>query len=125
LSAQQGPNGAFAISFALQTRNGPVPGIVLLPGGGWDSGPGMVGLGGNISSGQPDTIGGAQFQRVQGPRGPVRAMQPQWQRDNVGVGNICVAFMADREAQDTPLSGSTMCIMDGPCSQAAGCGRVQ
>jgi hypothetical protein len=64
------------------------------------------------------------FQRMNSPQGPVRAAQPRWQQDGVGIGDICIAFVG-QGGQDVPLQGATMCVMDGACGQAAGCGRVQ
>lgn len=125
LAVQQGPGGAPVIFFQVQTRGGPVPAMVGLPAGGWDSGPAMFGFTrqGN-SGGQPDTMGMAPFRSVNGQSGPVRTATPNWQQDNIGVGDICVAFMGSQPAPDVVLRGATMCVMDASCGQAAGCGRM-
>jgi hypothetical protein len=134
LVAQAGQNGALGIAFQVQTQSGPMPGLVMLPPGGWDMGPGTFAFlkSGNTNGSQPDTMGQALFQRVGGQSRPVRVAQPQWQQDNAGLGNICVAFMGQPgqggqggQGADVALNGADMCIMDGSCNQAAGCGKVQ
>lgn len=120
-----------AIPFLIETRNGPAPGGVILPSGGWDQGPIQVVFGqpGDTSGqGQIVNQGSAQMQRVQGQNGPARAGQVQWQQDQLGMGPICVAFSSNggqSQSGDVGLSGTTMCIMDASCQQPAGCGQIR
>lgn len=126
ISVQRTPEGAIALGFRVQTRGGGAPGIVILPANGWESGPTMFGFmrAGGATGGQPDTMGTGIFRLVPGQSPPVRTAQPSWQQDNVGMGNICVAFIGAQPGQDVGLQGSTMCVMDASCQQAAGCGRM-
>jgi hypothetical protein len=139
LTAQPGQNGSINIGFQIQTQNGPMAGFIVLPPGGWDNGPGTFAFlrPGNTNPGQPDTVGQARFQQVGGQSRPVRVAQPQWQQDNAGLGSICIAFMGQGgqgapgnpgqggQSADVGLQGADMCVMDGACNQAAGCGRIQ
>jgi hypothetical protein len=126
LSVQRAQDGSPVLFFQVQTRNGATPGMIALPANGWEAGPSMFGfMRAGTNGSQPDTMGMAVFQRNNSQAGPVRTAQPSWQQDNVGLGNICVAFIGPQGAQEVPLQGSTMCIMDANCTQAAGCGRVQ
>jgi hypothetical protein len=128
MAVRRGQDGTIALGFSVMTRGGAMPGVVLLPANGWDSGPTMVAFS-RPGSEQPETLGGGQMQRGQGQGGPMRAVQPQWQQDGIGMGNICIAFSGGGQGGgqgggDVPLQGSTMCVMDGACGRAAGCGRV-
>lgn len=127
LSVQQHSSGGPAIGFALQTPRGSAPGMVLLPAGGWQSGPVQLGLAqpGDTSGQSFATMGQGQFQLIQSDGHPVRLAQIQVQQDSLGVGNMCVMFRGQRGQQDVQLSGADFCIMDGPCSRPIGCGRIQ
>ncbi len=126
LSVQQHPSGGPAVGFALTTPRGPAPGIVMLPAGGWQSGP--VGLGlatPGDTSGQFASAGQGQFQLVQSNGHPVRLAQIQMSQDALGVGNVCVMFRGQQGQQDVQLSGADFCVMDSACSRPIGCGRLQ
>lgn len=127
LPVQQHSSGAPAIGFALSTPRGAAPGMVLLPAGGWQSGPVNVGLAqpGDTSGQSFATMGQGQFQLIQSEGHPVRLAQIQMSQDSLGVGNMCVMFRGQRGQQDVQLSGADFCIMDGPCSRPIGCGRLQ
>ena len=127
LSVQQHSSGGPAIGFALQTPRGSAPGMVLLPAGGWQSGPVQLGLAqpGDTTGQSFATMGQGQFQLIQSDGHPVRLAQIQVQQDSLGVGNMCVMFRGQRGQQDVQLSGADFCIMDGPCSRPIGCGRIQ
>jgi len=127
LSVQQHSSGGPAIGFALQTPSGNAPGMVLLPAGGWQSGPEQIGheQPGDNSGQSFATMGQRQFQLIQSVGHPVRLAQIQVQQDSLGVGNMCVMFRGQRGQQDVQLSGADFCIMDGPCSRPIGCGRIQ
>jgi len=127
LALQQNSSGGPAIGFALQTPRGAAPGVVMLPTGGWQSGPVQLGLAqpGDTSGQSFATMGQGQFQLIQSEGHPIRLAQIQVQQDSLGVGNMCVMFRGQRGQQDVQLSGADFCIMDGPCSRPIGCGRIQ
>jgi hypothetical protein len=54
----------------------------------------------------------------------IRVLQPQWQRDGLNIGTMCVAFV-QQGAQDVQLRGSNVCVLGGNCDQVVGCGAVQ
>lgn len=54
----------------------------------------------------------------------IRILQPQWQRDGLDVGTMCVAFVQP-QAQDVQLRGSNVCVLTNNCNQMIGCGVVQ
>lgn len=127
LQVQRFENGAPAIGFQLQTQRGPAPGIIVLPQGGWQSGPVGFGLAnpGDFQGQNLATAGQGQFQLQQSNGHPVRLAQIQLQQDQLGVGNVCLAFRGQQGQQDVQLSGADFCVMDGPCSQPIGCGKLQ
>lgn len=127
LAVQRHQNGAPAIGFQLQTQRGAAPGIVILPQGGWQSGPVGFGLAnpGDFQGQNLATAGQGQFQLQQSNGHPVRLAQIQMQQDQLGVGNVCLAFRGQQGQQDVQLSGAAFCVMDGPCSQPIGCGKLQ
>lgn len=127
LRLERTPDGNFGIVFSIMTQNGPAPAFVMVPAD-WNTIPGFVGFwpsGTPNFSAPPATVGGAPFQFFNNQGQPVRYMNPQWQQDNIGLGEICVSFETAQQAQDVTVQGSTMCIRDGSCNQAAGCGLVQ
>ena len=119
------------IPFLLQGSSGAAPGVVVLPAGGWDSGPTSVAFGRPGSQGGQIEVmneGAAQMQRMRGNGGLARAGQVQWQRDGLNIGPICIAFQSaagQGQQRDVGLSGTTMCVMDGNCQQSIGCGRMR
>lgn len=127
LPVQQHQSGGPAIGFALSTPRGAAPGMVLLPAGGWQSGPVNFGLAqpGDTSGQSFATMGQGQFQLIQSGGHPVRLAQIQMSQDSLGIGNACVMFRGQQGQQDVQLSGADFCIMDGPCSRTLGCGRLQ
>ena len=54
----------------------------------------------------------------------IRILQPQWQRDGLDIGTMCVAFVQP-QAQDVQLRGSNVCVLTDNCNQMIGCGVVQ
>jgi hypothetical protein len=120
------PNG-LAVPFTLPTQGGPAAGAVILPTGGWDSGPATIifgAAGDTTGQGQVVNQGSAQLQRVQGQTAG-RLGQVQWQQDGLNMGPICVAFVGQAGANgDIGLAGTTMCITDSTCEGNAVCGRV-
>jgi len=127
LQVQRHSSGAPAFMFTLNTQRGAAPGMVLLPQGGWQSG--MVGFGlatpGDTTGQNMATLGEGQFQLIQSNGHPVRLAQLRMGQDNLGVGNICLMFRGQQGQQDVQLSGADFCVMDGPCSQPIGCGKLQ
>lgn len=126
LSVQQHPSGGPAIGFAISTPRGAAPGMVMLPAGGWQSGPVGFGLANpGDTSGQFATQGQGQFQLLQSDGYPIRLAQIQMSQDSLGVGGVCVMFRGQPNQQDVQLSGADFCVMDGPCSRPIGCGKLQ
>lgn len=116
LTLQQGR----AIGFNLTGTKGTVRGVVVLPAGGWDAGPGSV----VANDGQAQSVGTGQFVRKDN-NVPIRLMQVQWQQDGLQAGAVVIGFEGQQGQQDVALSGSVMCIMDGGTGQPVACGRVQ
>lgn len=127
LQVQQLQNGSLGISFTMTTQAGQSPAMVMLPAGSWDGGEGLLGIwrpGVDYNTNRPDSLGSGYMLPFNNNGVPVRALIPVWQQDNMGFGSICVAFMGST-GQDVQLRGSTMCVMDGNCERASGCGRIQ
>lgn len=127
LPVQRHSSGAPGFVFTLQTQRGAAPGMVLLPSQGWQAGPVGFGLAqpGDTTGQNMATLGEGQFQLIQSEGYPVRLAQLQMSQDNLGVGNICLMFRGAQGQQDVQLSGADFCVMDGPCSRALGCGKLQ
>jgi hypothetical protein len=120
----------YAIPFLIQVDGTPAPGGVIVPLNGWDQGPTTVVLGqpGDTSgTGQIVNTGTAQMQQTQGQNGPVRMGPVQWQRDQLNIGPICVAFTGSGQSPsgDVGMSGTTMCLMNASCQQNLGCGTIR
>lgn len=127
IQAQQMPNGSLGLSFSVTTQAGQAPAMIMLPAGSWDGGEAMFGVwrpGVNYNTTNPDTLGSGFLIPYNINGAPVRAVIPVWQQDNMGFGGVCIAFMGSG-GQDVQLKGSTMCVMDESCQQAAACGRIQ
>lgn len=128
LGVQQMQNGAYGIGFTLPIQGGQVSGMVMLPPGGWQAGQTHIGFS-RSPTGDLESVGAGTLQLVSSQNGLMRAMQPQWQQDNIGFGEICLAFFNGQngqgQQQDVSLQGSVMCVMDSSCSRPAACGRVQ
>ncbi|PHR21107.1 MAG: hypothetical protein COA41_01990 [Sphingopyxis sp.] len=127
LRVENTPDGNYGLTFSIMTENGPSPGFLVVPKD-WNMSPGFVGFwpsGTPNFQSTPASMGGAPFQFFNNQGSPVRYMVPQWQQDNIGFGNICVSFETAQQGQDVPLRGSKMCVRDGSCELAAGCGLVQ
>jgi len=127
LQVQRHPSGAPGFVFMLQTQQGASPGMVLLPQGGWQSGPVGIGLAtpGDTTGQNMATAGQGQFQLIQSNGSPVRLAQIQLAQDNLNTGGICLMFRGQQGQQDVQLSGADFCVMNGPCSQPIGCGKLQ
>ncbi|HRE43956.1 MAG TPA: hypothetical protein PKY87_08290 [Terricaulis sp.] len=110
----------------LQTQRGAAPGIVLLPQG-WQAGPVgfMVAMPGDTTGQNVGAGGQGQFELVQSNNHPIRVARIQMQQDNIGLGNVCLAFMGGQGQQDVQISGSDFCVMDAQCNQPIGCGKMQ
>ncbi|TWT10204.1 hypothetical protein [Reyranella sp. CPCC 100927] len=65
-----------------------------------------------------------QFQLTRQNNTAIRILQPQWQRDGLDIGTMCVAFVQP-QAQDVQLRGSNVCVLADNCNQMIGCGAVQ
>jgi hypothetical protein len=127
LQVQRHSSGAPGFVFTLQTPRGASPGMVLLPQGGWQSGPVGIGLAmpGDTTGQNMATAGEGQFQLVQSNGSPVRLAQIQLAQDNLNTGGICLMFRGQQGQQDVQLSGADFCVMNGACSQPIGCGKLQ
>jgi len=110
------------IAFHLQTRNGPVPGIVMRPRGGWEAEPALFSFyrpGGNFE--KPDTLGNGVFKRLgQG----VRSANPKWEKDEVEVGKLSVSFLGLKNDQEMMFQRAIFCILDQQAGALIGCDRV-
>ncbi|MCW5746707.1 MAG: hypothetical protein KIT36_10965 [Alphaproteobacteria bacterium] len=89
---------------------------------GWGSGVVLIA---SQSASQPENVSqpGPFALNSQGGNA-IRVLQPQWQRDGLNIGAICVAFVQPR-AQDVQLRGSNVCVLASNCNQMVGCGVVQ
>ena len=124
---EAGPDNTSFVGFSVQTASGAAPMILALPNQGWDASPAGVFMwrgGTTDTNSEAHTAGMAQFQYTQTQDGrSVRFAVPQWQYDQVGVGQICIGFESQSQG-DVSLRGSTVCVLDSQCGQAAGCGRI-
>lgn len=125
LQIQRHQSGTPMVGFTMQTPRGAARAVVALPAGGWQSGPVgfMIGM-----PGDPQNTGAAgqgQFQLVQSNGYPIRLAQIQMTQDNIGIGNVCVIFRGQASQPEVSLSGADFCVMDSPCSQPIGCGKLQ
>ncbi|RYF91838.1 MAG: hypothetical protein EON95_14230 [Caulobacteraceae bacterium] len=69
--------------------------------------------------------GAGRYRLKESRYGLMRAMQPVWLRNDVGVGELCFAFIVPKGSENVFVTGSTLCAMDETCQQALACGRVQ
>ena len=89
---------------------------------GWDSG--VVGVATQGAT-EPESLSQqGPFELTQRGNVAIRVIQPQWQRDGLNVGAVCVAFV-QQGAQDVQLRGSRVCVLGDGCNQMIGCGTVQ
>lgn len=126
LTPQRASNGSFGFAFTLPVNGvAPIRGAVILPANGWDAGQGTIVGKQSRPNGDAASVGSGRYERVISAGAPVRFMRPVWESDEIGAGPTCIAFAGAAGQQDVSLSGATMCIMDGGCNQALGCGRIQ
>ncbi len=127
LSVQRHSSGAPGFMFMMPTQGGAAAAMVLLPQGGWQTGPVAIGIAqpGDTTGQNVATMGQGQSQLVQSNGHPVRLAQTQMSQNNLGVTNLCLMFRGQQGQQDVQLSGADFCVMDGPCSQPIGCGKLQ
>lgn len=89
---------------------------------GWNAGIVLVGSQG---AQEPETVSRpGQFELNAQGGSAIRVLQPQWQRDGLNIGTICVAFVQPN-ARDVQLRGSNVCVLSNNCNQMVGCGVVQ
>ena len=114
------------IEFGMAGPNGPLHGRVVIAGqGGW--GNGIIAVG-RMGGQPPENISNvATFELVPVGGGSVRVLIPAWQRDALGLGELCVGFR-QRGAAEAQLSGSQLCIYSSGnerCGRVVGCGDIQ
>jgi hypothetical protein len=113
---------AYMMEFGVPAGSQLLRVIVGISRQGWNAG--FVAVG-SPNAQEPESLsqtGPFQFSR-QG-NSAVRIMQPQWQRDGLNIGTMCVAFVQNN-VQDVQLRGSNVCVLGGNCDQMIGCGSVQ
>jgi len=126
IQGQQAPNGGITFAFSIPSQAGTLPGMIMLPPQGWDNGPAVFGFGRPGSSGNFETFGKASFQANRTQQGTVRVARPQWEKDGIGLKDICIAFQGRQQgAQDVQLPGATMCVLDSQCGQPLGCATIR
>lgn len=78
-----------------------------------------------VNANEPESISTpGPFQLNRQGNDVYRVLQPQWQRDGLNVGGVCVVFAASG-AQDVALQNSKLCILSDNCQRMVGCGVVQ
>jgi hypothetical protein len=113
---------AYVLEFGVSSSNQLFRVIVGVSRQGWDAG--FVAVGSQHAQ-QPESLSQtAPFQFSRQGNSAVRVMQPQWQRDGLNIGTMCVAFVQNN-VQDVQLRGSNVCVLGGNCDQMIGCGVVQ
>jgi hypothetical protein len=113
---------AYMMEFGVPAGSQLLRVIVGISRQGWNAG--FVAVG-SPNAQEPESLsqtGPFQFSR-QG-NSAVRIMQPQWQRDGLNIGTMCVAFVQNN-VQDVQLRGSNVCVLGGNCDKMIGCGSVQ
>lgn len=129
LPVQRNPQtGAPVFTFAVSTPRGPAPGMVMLPAGGWQSGPAgfLLGVPGDSSGQNVGAAGQGIFELGHASNGaPARIAQVQLTQDTLGTGGVCLMFIGQQGQQDVQLSGTDFCLMNSSCSQPVGCGKLQ
>jgi hypothetical protein len=114
----------YVLEFGASVNNQVFRVLVGVSKQGWDSG-GVVAVG-TQGGRDPETLSRqAPFEQGREGNLAIRAIQPQWQRDGLNVGSMCVAFLQNG-VQDVQLRGSRVCVLlGGNCNQMVGCGDVQ
>jgi hypothetical protein len=113
---------AYVLEFGASAGNQIFRVIVGVSKQGWDAGFVAVGSQG---ARQPESVSQpAPFKLSRQNNNAIRVLQPQWQRDGLNIGAICVAFIQSGAA-DVQLRGSNVCVLANSCNQMVGCGVVQ
>ena len=112
----------YVLEFGASVNNQVFRVLVGVSKQGWDSG--IVGVA-TQGAQEPETLSQqAPFELTQQNNAAIRVIQPQWQRDGLNIGTMCVAFVQPG-AQEVQLRGSRVCVLGNGCNQMIGCGTVQ
>jgi hypothetical protein len=129
LPVQRSPQtGAPVFMFAVATPRGPAPGMVMMPAGGWQSGPAgvMLGMPGDPTGHSIGASGQGVLELGHSANGaPARIGPIQMTQDNLGTGGVCLMFRGQQGQQDVQLSGAEFCLMTSSCTEPIGCARLQ
>jgi hypothetical protein len=113
---------AYVLEFGASAGNQVFRVIVGISRQGWDAG--FVAVASQGAS-EPESVSQpGPFRLSRDNNNAVRVLQPQWQRDGLNIGTMCVAFVQGG-AQDVQLRGSNVCVLGGDCDKMVGCGVVQ
>lgn len=113
---------AYVLEFGASAGNQVLRVIVGVSRQGWDAGFVAVASQG---ANEPESLSQTgPFKLSRQNNNAVRVLQPQWQRDGLNIGTLCVAFVQGG-AQDVQLRGSNVCVLGGNCDKMVGCGVVQ
>lgn len=113
---------AYVLEFGVSGGNQVLRVIVGISRQGWDSGFVAVASQG---ANEPESLSQTgPFRLSRQNNNAIRVLQPQWQRDGLNIGTVCVAFVQGG-AQDVQLRGSNVCVLGGNCDKMVGCGVVQ
>ena len=113
---------AWVFEFLAPAGQQPLKVLVGVSKQGW--GAGLIAVA-TMGANEPESISTpGPFQLNRQGNEVYRVLQPQWQRDGLNVGGVCVVFAASG-VQDVPLQNSKLCILSDNCQRMVGCGTVQ
>ncbi|HKU96003.1 MAG TPA: hypothetical protein VJR58_12040 [Vineibacter sp.] len=113
---------AYVLEFGASAGNQVFRVIVGVSKQGWNAGFVAVASQG---ANEPESLSQTgPFKLTRQSNNAIRILQPQWQRDGLDIGTMCVAFVQP-QAQDVQLRGSNVCVLVDNCNQMIGCGAVQ
>ncbi|WP_178133472.1 hypothetical protein [Vineibacter terrae] len=113
---------AYVLEFGASAGNQIYRVIVGVSKQGW--GAGFVAVA-SQGANEPESVSKASpFQLTNQNNNAIRVLQPQWERDGLNIGAMCVAFVQSG-ARDVQLRGSNVCVLADNCNQMIGCGMVQ
>lgn len=119
--------GMIYFLFTLQTPQGQIPTTLAFPETWQGDGSILMTRPGDFDGAQagPQTMGAAAFTGQQIDGRARRIAQFQMIQDNLGLGNLCVAFRGQAGQQDVQVQGAEFCVADAACQQPIGCGKLQ
>lgn len=119
--------GMIYFLFTLQTPQGQIPTTLAFPENWQGDGSILMTRPGDFDGAQagPQTMGAAAYTGQQVEGRALRIAQFQMIQDNLGLGNLCVAFRSQAGQQDVQVQGAEFCVADAACQQPIGCGKLQ